>query len=208
MRIFFTTKQRIERKIFRILHRKNAATTMPIDSHSIVLLGDSQTQFFEAARYFHNTNVRNRGISGDRTDQVLNRLENITTGKPEKIFIEIGVNDLLQGISADTTCKYISLIIEKIEKSSPATAIYLQNILPTANDLQLFAQNGVRVLPLIKKLNEKIERLAIQKSVNYVNLFDNFYLDNGLNPVYDCGDGLHLNHRAYLKWAALIARYF
>ncbi len=168
---------------------------MPVDNNSIVLLGDSQTQFFEVPRYYKNKNIRNRGVSGDRTDQVLDRLGEITFGKPKKIFIEIGVNDLLQGISVEITFKNINLIISGIEKDSPETKIYVQNILPTEEHLQFFSQNGVLVLPLIKILNEQILALCIMKNITHINLFDGFYLNNGLNPRYDCGDGLHLNHK-------------
>jgi lysophospholipase L1-like esterase len=206
-RTFFTLKQRMERKIFRSLYSGNAASQLPIDSNSIILLGDSQTQFFEVRRYFKNRDIKNRGVSGERADQVFSRLNEVVDGKPKKIFIEIGVNDLLQGVSVDTTFQHIERIATKIKADSPATTIYLQNILPTREDLQFFSENGVRVLPLIKLLNEKIQHLCMEKNITYIDLFNSFYMDKGLNQQYDCGDGLHLNHKGYKKWTELISPY-
>ena len=206
-RTFFTLRHRMERKIFRHLYSGDAAAQLPIDSSSIVLLGDSQTQFFEVLRYFKNREIKNRGVSGERTDQVLARLNEVLNGKPKKIFIEIGVNDLLQGVSVDTTFQHIDRIVTKIKVDSPATKIYLQNILPTRGDLHFFSQSGVHVLPLIKLLNEKIQILCSEKNITFIDLFAGFYVDNGLNPAYDCGDGLHLNHKGYKKWTELISPY-
>jgi lysophospholipase L1-like esterase len=62
---------------------------------SIVFLGDSITDFFRVNEFFPGVYVINRGISGDTTDGVLNRLaESVYELSPSKIFLMIGTNDL------------------------------------------------------------------------------------------------------------------
>jgi membrane-associated phospholipid phosphatase len=78
----------------------------------------SHTQNFDITEFLNDLNIKNRGIIGDRTDQVLDGLDDITRYKPKKIFIEIGINDLLQGISVDSTFKNTKQIISTIRQKS------------------------------------------------------------------------------------------
>ena len=68
----------------------------------IVMLGNSITDGGEWAEILDNVHVKNRGISGDTTDGVLQRLSSITDGKPSKLFLLIGINDFAQGVSGDS----------------------------------------------------------------------------------------------------------
>lgn len=67
---------------------------LPTSKKDIIFLGNSITNGGEWAELLGNPHVKNRGISGDRTDGVLDRLHVITKGKPAKIFLLIGINDL------------------------------------------------------------------------------------------------------------------
>lgn len=58
----------------------------------IVMVGDSITDGSEWHEMFPQLNIVNRGISGDTTVGVLNRLEGITQTQAKKAFIMIGVN--------------------------------------------------------------------------------------------------------------------
>lgn len=58
----------------------------------IVMVGDSITDGAEWHEMFPQLNIVNRGISGDTTVGVLNRLEGITQTQAKKAFIMIGVN--------------------------------------------------------------------------------------------------------------------
>lgn len=67
---------------------------LPTSKKDIIFLGNSITNGGEWAELIGNPHVKNRGISGDRTDGILDRLHVITKGKPAKIFLLIGINDL------------------------------------------------------------------------------------------------------------------
>ena len=74
---------------------------LPTSKKDIIFLGNSITNGGEWAELLGNPHVKNRGISGDRTDGVLDRLHVITKGKPAKIFLLIGINDLSGGRSIE-----------------------------------------------------------------------------------------------------------
>jgi len=52
----------------------------------IIFLGDSITEEGKWSELFPKENVINRGISSDVTDDVLNRLDEITSSNPKKYF--------------------------------------------------------------------------------------------------------------------------
>ena len=60
----------------------------------IIMVGNSITEGGNWKVLLRDTTVINRGISGDVTFGVLNRLKEITDRKPSKLFLLIGVNDL------------------------------------------------------------------------------------------------------------------
>ena len=66
---------------------------------STLFLGDSLTEYGNWRELFPGLDIKNRGIAGDTTDGVLHRLDGITALSPDKIFLMIGINDLLMGRS-------------------------------------------------------------------------------------------------------------
>ena len=70
--------------------RKALFETTVDTENEIIFLGNSITEGGDWKVLFPNQNVINRGISGDTTDGILFRLDEITSSKPKKIFILIG----------------------------------------------------------------------------------------------------------------------
>ena len=93
---------------------------LPVTSKDIIFLGNSITNGCEWAELFQNKNVKNRGISGDICMGVYDRLDPIVKGKPAKIFLLIGINDVSRGTSADKIISEISKdnLIDKINYHS------------------------------------------------------------------------------------------
>ena len=75
-------------------HHKNQFELLPNRKKEIVFLGNSITARGNWSEWFNNKRIINRGISGDRTDGVLYRLDEVISSKPKKIFLLIGVNDI------------------------------------------------------------------------------------------------------------------
>ncbi len=177
---------------------------LPNGTNEIIFVGDSHIQNFETSELLKIPNVINRGISGDITRGVYNRLNELTESKPKKIFIEIGVNDLLYNIPMETVMENYNKIIKKIKTDSPGTKIYVHSLLPTSVSSN---NKNTSVLPDIILLNQKLFEMCKKEGIDYIDLFSIFDLNDGLNPEFDNGDGLHLNGKAYLCWSARLKKY-
>jgi hypothetical protein len=74
--------------------RKSLFEKLPDTRKEIIFLGNSITDGCEWSELLADRHVKNRGISGDVTAGVLNRIREITASKPAKVFLLIGINDL------------------------------------------------------------------------------------------------------------------
>ena len=170
----------------------------PVNSSDVVFLGDSITQGGEWAELFPNLTVKNRGIGGDTTSGVLERLHQVTNGQPSALYIKIGTNDLTHGPDQrDTSYLQYKEIIARVQKESPTTRIYLQSLLPRAADYR--AQ--------IEVFNSEIESLAIEMGVTYIELYTHFLDPDGSIADELSNDELHLNGQGYLLWQSLLEPY-
>ena len=97
---------------------------LAITSKDIVFIGNSITNGAEWNELFPRKRVKNRGISGDTSEGVYDRLDALVKGKPAKIFVLIGINDISRGIEVETIVQNMKQIVEKIQNESPKTKIY------------------------------------------------------------------------------------
>jgi len=99
---FAATAQQPEKKYTEFYYQRAALfDSLGVDSADIVLLGNSLTNGGEWDELLGMPNAVNRGISGDTTEGIADRLGSITRGKPAKIFLMAGVNDVSHDIPAD-----------------------------------------------------------------------------------------------------------
>ena len=176
---------------------------LPNTKGEIIFLGDSITDRCEWAELFLNTFIRNRGLSGDKTEGVIDRLTEVTESKPDKIFIMIGVNDLRHNVSIDEIIENYKRILIKIKLDSPQTKVYIQSVLPV-NEL---VGQPKTTSEDIAKLNAKIEILADQFDIPFLNIFSSLVDDFGQLDKKYTEDGLHINGEGYSVWKTLIEYY-
>ena len=179
--------------------------SLPNTENEIILLGDSITDGCEWGELYGNANIKNRGISGDVTQGVLDRLDEVTESLPDKIFIMIGVNDLARGYSTIVVTENMKAIVSRIKEASPTTEIFLQSILPVNPDFGKF-QNHMKKREEIKEVNRA---LALMESaqVHYIDLYSQFTEDEDkLSPRYT-NEGLHLTVGGYKKWKEILDPY-
>jgi lysophospholipase L1-like esterase len=170
--------------------------------NEIIFLGNSITDQAEWHEIFNNINVKNRGIGGDDTDGILERLDEVVSSKPSKIFLMIGTNDLAYGKSVDQIVENYTRILDVISLSSPETEIFVQSILPTEDAIHTSRQNAD-----ILAINHKIQVICEDREHVYIDLFSKFAtIENTLNPDYS-NDGLHLNGKGYLLWKSIVEVY-
>lgn len=179
---------------------------LPISSKDIVFLGNSITDGGEWAELFGNPFVKNRGISGDVAWGVYDRLEPILKGKPAKLFLMIGINDVAAGRSVDTIVERIGKIIDRFQQESPHTKFYLQSLLPVNDCYGMFKGHTSRG-DVVKEINAQLRNLAREKGVTYIDLHSSFSnADGKMIPEYT-NDGLHLLGEGYLLWKKIVLPY-
>jgi len=172
----------------------------PITPADIVFLGDSLTEAFNLERHFGLPNLRNRGLSGDTTHQVIYRLQEIINAKPKKVFLMIGINDLFWGEEEVTVFQNIVKILETIRENSPDTLLYLQSILPV-NETVMFSDEHINLM--IFSLNDSLKRWCKKQKVEFLELYGDFLNNQGEMDRRYTYDGVHLAEEGYELWAKL-----
>jgi lysophospholipase L1-like esterase len=182
---------------------KNSQTELlgrfPIDSNDIVFVGNSITQGFPTQEMFNNLDIKNRGIGYNNSFDILSRIDPIASGKPRKIFLLIGINDIMRDISSDSTIKNIHKIINTIETISPETKIYIQSVFPTSLDYE-------NKMGKILRLNTKLKDFCEGRGLAFLNFHPAFITGNGLDTSMTY-DGLHLKAKGYFVWKDLLLDY-
>ncbi|MFN2394068.1 MAG: SGNH/GDSL hydrolase family protein [Bacteroidales bacterium] len=172
----------------------------------IIMLGNSITNGGNWSELLGNNRVINRGISGDNTFGVLNRLDEIVSSQPQKIFILIGINDLSRETPVDVILNNYKRIVKRIQKDSPGTKIYVQSLFPTNNEFDHFprAQNKDDE---IRAVNNGIEEIAGEYGLTFIDLYPHFLDEEGKLSKDYTNDGLHLMGEGYLKWAEILMEF-
>ncbi|RPD40889.1 GDSL-type esterase/lipase family protein [Chitinophaga barathri] len=173
--------------------------TLPAQKKTIVFLGNSITEAGKWNDILPGMPVQNRGISGDVTFGVLARLPQIIAGKPAKVFLLIGVNDLKRGTPVDVIVRNYERITDMLKAGSPKTKIYLQSVLPV-NDSILVEGFKKVTNANVALVNEGLQRIAREKGCTYVNLHEVFADARGQLKIEETPDGLHLRVGSYPAW--------
>lgn len=175
------------------------------DTGEIIFLGDSITDIAEWSELFKNPKIKNRGISGDKTTGILNRLKEVTDRKPARIFLMIGINDIAEAVPDSVILANYTEIIGRIQSASPVTKIYVQSILPTNDAFTEFVRHQHKEAH-IQAVNQQLEILAVQRACIYVNLYIAMCDSEGkLSSAYT-NDGLHLTGAGYQVWKGVLQR--
>lgn len=172
----------------------------------LIFIGDSITQGWERdgkdvwQKHYGNRNAVNLGISGDRTQHVLWRLDNgnIEGIKPKLAVMMIGTNNSNRDDhTAEEIADGIKAIVAKLRVKLPETKILLLAIFP----------RGPMPNPQREK-NAKASELASQvadgKTVYYLDIGPKFLTADGTLEKEIMPDHLHLSPKGYEIWAAAI----
>jgi len=162
--------------------------------NQIVFLGNSITEGGKDwNEKFGIVGISNRGISGDSTDGVIARLNEIIHFSPKAIFLLIGINDIYNDLtpSTDYIANNILKIIKRINQELPETKIFLQTILPVEKEVykeKIIAVNGI------------IKSFVSQSKFEIIDLYSIFVNDEGKMKQELSYDGVHLNDKGYSVW--------
>ena len=168
------------------------------EKYTTTMLGDSITDEGQWDELLDNPYVQNRGISGDTTDGVLERLDSINKSI-KQVFIMIGVNDIMRGREVDEVYSNYLKIIKHFQDRN--IKVYIQATLFIG---ERRAENfNIKV----EDLDNRLEKYAKENSITFINLNPIFAPDKILKKEFTFDD-LHLNGSAYKLWAQEIKKYF
>lgn len=193
-------------RAFRLAHEARVShfNSLKIKDGAIVMLGDSITAGCNWSELFDDSRFVNRGIGGDVTKGIINRINFLKTCKPSAVFLLIGTNNLGQSDDIEIIIKEYKVIIDKITSLVPNSDLYIQSVLPINPDKFLFPRPDYNN-KIIQELNSLIKNLERNK-VKYIHLFDHFTDSNGNLDEQYSNDGLHLNGRGYQKWKEILIK--
>lgn len=180
----------------QIKGKYSAFNDLRVDSGDIVFIGNSLVEGFRINEYFPGKKIKNRGVGGSETIHLIDKLPGIVRKKPGKLFIEIGVNDIVKGQSSETILENLKQIISIARKESPLTKIYVHSLLPTTDEYTIY--NDV-----IRKYNSQLEPYCASNGIDYIGLYNLFENKGRLNGALTY-DGIHLNDKGYAIWVNAI----
>ena len=174
------------------------------ETANLLFMGDSITQGWETVgqdvwqKYYGARQSFNLGFSGDRTENVLWRIEHggVDGMNPELVILSIGTNNTgHRQDPAGCTAKGIEMILDELNHRLPGAEILLLAIFPRGefSDDELRKRN--------REINGRIEKLADREDVYYLDLNHVFLRENGELPEEVMPDFLHPNEAGYRLWA-------
>ena len=190
-------------------HRYDSFKVLAPDSESIVFIGNSITDMHCWPETFITSEgkylpIVNRGNSGTYSTEQSNNLESYIAGKPKKVFMMIGTNDIATSgglnFSGEQVLQYVKSIVERIHQRSPETKVYLYSILNN--------KTGNRVEATWLHTNKIVKEYVEAQNTDWLKYID---LYDKLTGVAQGGvwsyDNLHLTAAAYQVWCETICQY-
>ena len=170
----------------------------------LIMIGDSITHGWENGgrkvwdKYYAKRNAFNLGFSGDRTENVLWRLQHgaVDGISPKLAIIMIGTNNAgHRQDKAEDTAAGVKAIVDQLRTRLPNMKILVLAIFPRGKD----ATDGLR------KLNDATNKIlagyADNQHVYYLDVNSKFLEDGGVLPAAIMPDLLHPNEKGYEIWA-------
>lgn len=176
----------------------------PKSKKDIIFLGNSITAGTDWAKLLDLPQAKNRGISGDITFGVLQRLQDVIDGKPAKIFILIGINDISRNIPDSVILRNYKTMIARIRKGSKKTKIYFNTLLPVNTAFEKFKKHYGKDQHILW-LNDEIRKFEA-KNVTVIDLYPNFTDQDKHLRAELTKDGLHLIPAGYQVWADFLKK--
>jgi beta-glucosidase len=189
--------------VYQSLNRKVQASQGDVD---LIFVGDSITHHWAAQgrdaweRYYGDRKALNLGVRGDKTQDVLWRLDNgnLDGLEPKVAVVMIGTNNL--NIFSDSVAEIVAgvtAVVQKLQAKVPGIKILLLDIFPRGQSF-----NGKRGKLL--QVNQTLRKMHNGKTVVYLPIGHIFLQPDGTIAKSVMPDYLHLSPLGYELWAAEI----
>lgn len=196
-------------------HEKLLALGAANPDLEVVFLGDSITQSFTGSedrvarsggarafdRFYGTRKAASFGLSGDRTEHLLWRIQNgeFDAIDPRLIVLMIGVNNILTaGDDGESIAAGIAAVVHQLRRREPQAEVLLLGSFPTK-------EAGSWQRQQTEIVHARVAPLGDLEGVRYHDLRRRFVLaDGSLDPALVRGDGVHLAGAGYEAWAQAI----
>lgn len=96
-------------------------TSSPNPDHpTIVMIGDSHMEFVNWRLLLNCNDIGNYGVGGNTSAQILERLPDVLKKQPKLIITMMGGNDIVQGVSDETTIANFNEIKKEVTEQNIA----------------------------------------------------------------------------------------
>lgn len=170
----------------------------------LLMIGDSITQGWENEgkivwqEYYADRNAVNLGYGGDRTENVLWRLQHgeVDGINPKVAVLMIGTNNTGHRLAKPQyTATGIKTVLQELRTRLPETKILLLGIFPREE------KPDAEMRQINNRINDIIKTYADNQHIFYLNINDHFLADDGTLSRSVMPDLLHLNESSYATWA-------
>ena len=194
----FKTSEKSNNKSKEIKRDKNLDED--IIDNNYLFVGDYYTDKFNFDGYDYHF-VKSTDVNMTTTSLIEDINNKIFVYNPSIVFIQVGINDLNNGISSDDILSNYEKIIDQIKDNRSYAKIYIESIYPidrNADDFDMDDRidedvNNKKII----EMNKKIKKLSEDKKVNYIDLYS-VLSKNGTQLSDDYSiDGVYLNENGY-----------
>jgi hypothetical protein len=123
----------------------------------VMMLGDSITEAGPWQALFPKSRIVNRGVSGYTTYDLLREMKATVALRPAKVFLMIGINDLLRRATVEQTFKQYTLIVDELQKNK--ITVVMQATLECSRP-----QCG-GAIESVRSLNQKLQAFAVARNI-------------------------------------------
>lgn len=164
----------------------------PVD---LVMFGDSITEWGPWHDALSGITLANRGLAGDTTSGMLQRLPTTTVCTPKLVCIMAGINDLSQGYSSAQVMSNYLKILDYWQDNN--IEVWVQSTL-------FIGERIAQLNPKVEDLNQRLLEACKRRNLRFIDL-NSVLCPAGHLPLEHSCDDLHLNSVAYLKWLTVLS---
>lgn len=160
--------------------------------------GDERSQYTYWVRRRHpDWRVLNRGVSGERTDEILRRFESdVVASRPQVVIVLAGVNDLFQGVPAGRVKENLAKIYDAA--SGRGIRVLVCTILP-------YDRASPAVQDRMREVNEWIRAAAAERGLAFCDTHSAVQDPARPGRLAGSPDGLHPDVATYRRMGEAIA---
>jgi lysophospholipase L1-like esterase len=172
----------------------------------VVFFGDSITDFWRLNEYFPDSDYLNRGIAGQTTGQLLQRMKaDVVDLHPAAVLILAGTNDLGLGTSVAAIENNYQMLADLAAANK--IKVLFGAVLPVSDyhkdQEPTYERTPQRPPAFIQALNDWLQKFCAQRGCGYVDYFTATVDEAGRFKEDLSDDGLHPNAKGYRLMAPL-----